>query len=154
HQPEGQREGRGVRLRARAVSGHPVQGAVAEAARPDRRDPCLHPRERVATEDEGVTRRVSPMTRIPGAGVALAALEWAGRGPAVVAIHGLTANHRCWASVADALAPDVRLIAYDLRGRGESDKPPTGYSLAIHGDDLAALLDHFGLRRVVLIGHS
>jgi pimeloyl-ACP methyl ester carboxylesterase len=95
-----------------------------------------------------------PVTRVPGAGVTLAAHEWAGRGPAVVAIHGLTANHRCWDSVAAALVPDVRLIAYDLRGRGESDKPSTGYSLAIHGEDLAALLEHFGLRRVVLVGHS
>ncbi len=87
-------------------------------------------------------------------GVALAVHEWPGRGPAVVAIHGLTANHTCWASVADALAPDVRLVAYDLRGRGESDKPATGYSLATHGQDLAGLLDHFGLTRAVVIGHS
>jgi pimeloyl-ACP methyl ester carboxylesterase len=87
-------------------------------------------------------------------GVGLAVHEWPGRGPAVVAIHGLTANHTCWASVADALAPDVRLAAYDLRGRGESDKPATGYSLATHGEDLAGLLDHFGLKRAIVIGHS
>jgi pimeloyl-ACP methyl ester carboxylesterase len=87
-------------------------------------------------------------------GVGLAVHEWPGRGPAVVAVHGLTANHTCWASLADALAPDVRLVAYDLRGRGESDKPATGYSLATHGEDLAGLLDHLGLSRPVVIGHS
>jgi pimeloyl-ACP methyl ester carboxylesterase len=92
--------------------------------------------------------------RVKVGGVTLAVHEWPGRGPAVVAVHGLTASHACWASVADALAPAARLIAYDLRGRGESDKPVTGYSLAAHGEDLAGLLDHFGLTRAVLIGHS
>jgi pimeloyl-ACP methyl ester carboxylesterase len=87
-------------------------------------------------------------------GVALAVHEWAGRGPAIVGVHGLTANHTCWASLADALAPDFRLIAYDLRGRGDSDRPASGYSLAIHGQDLGGLLDHFGLRRAVVLGHS
>jgi pimeloyl-ACP methyl ester carboxylesterase len=72
----------------------------------------------------------------------------------VVAVHGLTASHACWASLADAVAPAVRLIAYDLRGRGESDKPATGYSLAAHGEDLGGLLDHFGLSRAILVGHS
>jgi pimeloyl-ACP methyl ester carboxylesterase len=56
--------------------------------------------------------------------------------------------------VADVLSPAHRLIAYDLRGRGESDKPDKGYSLALHGDDLEGLLDHFGLEKAVLIGHS
>jgi pimeloyl-ACP methyl ester carboxylesterase len=46
------------------------------------------------------------------------------------------------------------MIAYDLRGRGESDKPSTGYSLSIHGQDLARLLDAFSLKRAVVAGHS
>lgn len=94
------------------------------------------------------------MQRVKVGEVRLAVHEWPGRGPAVVAVHGLTASHACWASLADALTPAFRLIAYDLRGRGESDKPPTGYSLAAHGEDLTGLLDHFGLYRAVLVGHS
>jgi pimeloyl-ACP methyl ester carboxylesterase len=96
------------------------------------------------------------MTRVGLKDISLAVAEWPGpaRGAAVVCIHGLTANHTCWASIADVLSPAHRLIAYDLRGRGESDKPETGYSLAHHGDDLLALLDHFGLRKAVLLGHS
>ena len=97
------------------------------------------------------------MVRVAADGVVLLVHEWPGKGrgaPPVVGIHGLTANHRCWASMAEALAPDFRLVAYDLRGRGDSDKPGTGYSLASHGRDLAALLDSLGLRRVVLMGHS
>ena len=53
----------------------------------------------------------------------------------VVCVHGLSANHTCWASVAGVLSPEYRVIAYDLRGRGDSDKPDTGYSLEAHGDD-------------------
>lgn len=94
------------------------------------------------------------MTRVVANGVGLAVREWPGKGPAIVCIHGLTANHTCWASLADTFSPAHRLIAYDLRGRGGSDKPPTGYSLEIHGQDLGALLDHFGLKRAILAGHS
>jgi pimeloyl-ACP methyl ester carboxylesterase len=94
------------------------------------------------------------MERIRIDGLSLAVHEWPGRGRAVVAIHGLTANHTCWASLADALTPEFRLIGYDLRGRGGSDKPGSGYSLELHGRDLAGLLDHFGLARAVVVGHS
>ena len=94
------------------------------------------------------------MPRVTADGVSLAVHEWPGTGPAVVCIHGLTANHVCWQSMADALVSRYRLIGYDLRGRGDSDKPPTGYSLDQHGRDLAALLNHFGLRKAVLMGHS
>lgn len=52
------------------------------------------------------------------------------------------------------LSPEYRVIAYDLRGRGDSDRPDTGYGLEAHGDDLARLLDHDGLGRAVVVGHS
>ena len=94
------------------------------------------------------------MPRVAADGVSLAVHEWPGTGPAIVCIHGLTANHVCWLSMADILAPKYRLIGYDLRGRGDSDKPPAGYSLDQHGRDLLALLDHFGLKKAVLMGHS
>ncbi len=96
------------------------------------------------------------MRRVAVDSVSLAVAEWPGpaRGPAVVCIHGLTANHTCWASIADVLSPAHRLIAYDLRGRGDSDKPDTGYSLERHAEDLRGLLDHFGLAKAVLLGHS
>ena len=97
------------------------------------------------------------MHRVTADGVTLAVHEWPGKGrtpKTIIGIHGLTANHRCWAAMAEALAPDFRLVAYDLRGRGDSDKPATGYSLTAHGRDLEALLDHFMLRSAVLMGHS
>ena len=94
------------------------------------------------------------MERVKTNGITLAAKVWPGDGGTAVAIHGLTANHACWYPVADVIAPARRLVAYDLRGRGDSDKPPTGYSLAVHGEDLLGLLDHYGVERAVLLGHS
>src|SRR3970040_1089201 len=94
------------------------------------------------------------MEKISVTGVSPAVHEWPGKGPAIVCIHGLTANHTCWQSLADILAPDYRLIAYDLRGRGGSDKPPKGYSLEIHARDLLGLLDHFGLKTAIIMGPS
>ena len=101
------------------------------------------------------------MTRVDVGPLSLAVAEWPGpakgsapKGSAIICIHALTANHLCWASVADLLSPAHRLIAYDLRGRGESDKPDKGYNLAIHGEDLEALLDHFELKKAILVGHS
>ncbi len=94
------------------------------------------------------------MQRVTVDTITLATHEWPGRGPAVVGIHGLTSNHTVWYPIADALGGSHRLIAYDLRGRGDSDKPPTGYSLVHHAADLLGLLDRFGLDRAILMGHS
>jgi pimeloyl-ACP methyl ester carboxylesterase len=94
------------------------------------------------------------MERVAANGVALAVREWPGRGPAIAGVHGLTANHACWESLAAVLAPSYRLLAYDLRGRGDSDKPEKGYRLEEHARDLAGLLDHYGIRRAVVMGHS
>src|SRR5688572_12451744 len=97
------------------------------------------------------------MERVKANGIMLATRTWpdgaAADTPAIVGIHGLTANHTCWLPMVDVVA-GWRLIGYDLRGRGDSDKPPSGYSLAEHNADLLGLLDHFGVRRAVLMGHS
>jgi pimeloyl-ACP methyl ester carboxylesterase len=92
--------------------------------------------------------------RVRAGDVTLAVHEWPGRGPAIVAVHGLTSNHTVWYPIADALGGSHRILAHDLRGRGDSDKPATGYSLAHHAADLRALLDHFRLSRAIVMGHS
>lgn len=81
-------------------------------------------------------------------------VQWGEQGVPIVCIHGLTANAFCFQSYADELAPDHRVIAYDLRGRGDSDKLEEGYSIPIHAADLSALIDELGLERPILIGHS
>lgn len=81
-------------------------------------------------------------------------VQWGEQGPPVVCIHGITANAFCFQAIADELASDHCVFAYDLRGRGDSDKPKEGYSVPLHVTDLAQLIDALGLERPVLIGHS
>ena len=94
------------------------------------------------------------MIRLRGDGITIQAADWPGQGLPVLAVHGLTANCRSFDLVARSLAPAHRVIALDLRGRGLSDKPDSGYSLADHGRDIRAVLDDLGLERVALLGHS
>ena len=94
------------------------------------------------------------LRRVRGDGITLQLAEWPGAGHTIIAIHGLSANSRWWDTVASGLAPQHRVLALDLRGRGHSDKPATGYTLAHHGRDILALLDDLALERVVLMGHS
>lgn len=56
--------------------------------------------------------------------------------------------------MAEALAPRYRIIAMDLRGRGLSEKPPAGYSIAHHCQDINVLLENLGVERAVIMGHS
>ena len=81
-------------------------------------------------------------------------VQWGEQGQPIVCIHGLTANAFFFQSLADELATDYQVFAYDLRGRGDSDKPEDGYSIPIHAADLAALIDELGLECPIIIGHS
>ena len=81
-------------------------------------------------------------------------IQWGRQGPPIICVHGLTANAFCFQALADYLAVDHRVFAYDLRGRGDSDKPESGYSIPHHADDLAELIDELGLDRPVVVGHS
>ncbi|MCD2443886.1 alpha/beta fold hydrolase [Agromyces sp. SYSU K20354] len=91
----------------------------------------------------------------PVAGGDLAGGQWRADAPglAVLAVHGITASHRNWDLVADAL-PGRRVIAPDLRGRGRSNGLPAPYGLVQHADDLAATLDALDVERVYVVGHS
>ena len=81
-------------------------------------------------------------------------VQWGQHGVPIVCVTGITANAFCFQAFADGLANDHRVIAYDVRGRGDSDKPEHGYSVAIHADDLAKLIDAWGLERPIVLGHS
>ncbi len=90
-----------------------------------------------------------------GDGIDLQIAVWQGQGGKdVLCIHGLTANCRCWDLMAETIAPPHRVIAFDLRGRGNSDKPSEGYSAEHHCRDILSLLDNLELTKPVLLGHS
>jgi len=86
-------------------------------------------------------------------GISLHYLDHPGEGPTIILMHGLTANAHFFDGLAASSLPN-HLLAVDLRGRGQSDKPETGYSMANHAADIIGLMDNLGLDRVILAGHS
>jgi pimeloyl-ACP methyl ester carboxylesterase len=92
---------------------------------------------------------------VEAGGIRLHLLDLPGGDPPLVLLHGLSANaHEFGGIIAAGLAPEFRVVAPDLRGRGRSERPATGYRMADHARDVLALLDALGLERVVLGGHS
>jgi len=94
------------------------------------------------------------MKKAKGDGVQINLATWPGDAGPVLCVHGITANCRCWDVVANALIPDYRIIAMDLRGRGQSEKPDGGYSLEYHLRDMICVLDDLQIDRAVIMGHS
>lgn len=86
--------------------------------------------------------------------VAVAGAPAGGAAAVVLAVHGITASHRSWSAVARHLGDDVTVLAPDLRGRGDSSELPGPFGLDAHVTDLLAVLDHVGVSRAVVAGHS
>ncbi|MCC6800826.1 MAG: alpha/beta fold hydrolase [Anaerolineae bacterium] len=78
----------------------------------------------------------------------------AGRGPAVVLVHGFPFSHRIWDAQMMALGRNYHVIAPDLRGFGESAAPEEGYGMDDFAGDIVALLVRLGIDRAVWVGHS
>lgn len=76
--------------------------------------------------------------------------------PALLCIPGLTRNARDFEGLAERLSPDWRVIAVDLRGRGESAyaKDPMTYLPPVYAQDLQLLLDELALSGFVAVGTS
>jgi pimeloyl-ACP methyl ester carboxylesterase len=79
----------------------------------------------------------------------------AGRGQPVVLLHGYTQRIELMQDLADSLSGSFRVIVFDERGFGESSKfsDPARYGRAMV-EDVIGLLDHLGIRRAHLVGHS
>ena len=74
--------------------------------------------------------------------------------PVVVLLHAWGESRRCFDRLIPMLAGTVRVVAIDMRGHGEADRPGTGYSLAALGEDVVAFMDAIGLSSAVLLGSS
>lgn len=77
-----------------------------------------------------------------------------GSGPAILFIHGILGSQQQWSHLVDKIDDDYRAIVPDLFGHGESAKPLGDYSLSAHAAAMRDLLDHLGIERVTLVGHS
>src|ERR1700676_1159851 len=78
----------------------------------------------------------------------------AGAGPPVVLLHGFPETSFAWRFQIPTLAPHYRVIAPDLRGYGETDKPSKGYDKRTMANDIVELLKTLGVGRVALVGHD
>ena len=82
-----------------------------------------------------------------------------GSGPPVLLVHGYPQTHAIWHRMAGPLAARFRVVAVDLRGYGDSDKPPTTadhspYSKRAMAQDLVDVMDRLGLGAFHVVGHD
>jgi pimeloyl-ACP methyl ester carboxylesterase len=80
--------------------------------------------------------------------------EDTGKGAPVVFIHGLGGDTREWALVIPELSKEIRCIAVDLRGHGQSDKPNQPYTQALFAKDAVNLLDQLEISSAYFCGES
>jgi 2-succinyl-6-hydroxy-2,4-cyclohexadiene-1-carboxylate synthase len=92
--------------------------------------------------------------RIEAAGITLNVDE-RGEGRPLLALHGFTGGASTWRALAEAL-PDVRVVAVDLIGQGESDAPgdERRYAMEHAATDIVAVLDALEIERAALLGYS
>lgn len=94
-------------------------------------------------------------TTIPlGNGVRLACLERSGGEVPLVLLHGITDNALTWTPVLERIDPRCRIVAPDLRGHGESDKPDDRYDAEAYADDVRHLIDTAFGKPALIAGHS
>jgi haloacetate dehalogenase len=91
-------------------------------------------------------------------GAGILALK-AGGGPPLLLLHGNPQTHAMWHLVAPGLAEDFTVVLTDLRGYGDSSKPPTDaehapYSKRTMAEDQIGVMRHFGFDRFALCGHD
>ncbi|HKU13798.1 MAG TPA: alpha/beta hydrolase [Steroidobacteraceae bacterium] len=78
----------------------------------------------------------------------------AGQGEPVLLLHGFGQTSQMWRPLMRELAKDHTVIAADLRGAGQSDAPPEGYTKAHMARDMHELMTGLGYRKVSLVGHD
>jgi len=94
-----------------------------------------------------------------GGGLRLHVREWGDpQGPPIVFVHGWSQSQLCWSrQIAGALAKDFRIVTFDLRGHGMSEKPPEAGHYRegrLWAEDLNAVIEVLGLDRPVLVAWS
>ncbi len=94
------------------------------------------------------------LVEVPVSGGALTVGKAGSGGPAVLAIHGVTASLVSFGPIASLLPEDITFLAPDLRGRGGSAGLPGPFGMGTHVDDCIAVLDHLGIDKAIVVGMS
>ena len=88
-------------------------------------------------------------------GIHIHYLDSEGENPLLIMLHGVTANaHAFDGLMAAGLGDNFRVVSLDLRGRGLSDHPVSGYSVEEHIDDVLAVMAHIDAEQANFCGHS
>ena len=74
--------------------------------------------------------------------------------PVIIFIHGFPLNKSMWNSQIDALKDECRVIAYDIRGYGDSDAGFEDFSMDLFANDLIAFMDKLEISKAILCGLS
>lgn len=82
------------------------------------------------------------------------AYRMAGSGPALLLLHGLGRDSSTWLPVLEELATRYTVVAPDLLGHGESDKPRADYTLGGYANGMRDLLTLLGIDKATVVGHS
>lgn len=78
-----------------------------------------------------------------------------GRGePALVLVHCWSCDRHLWDAVVPRLAKQRRVVTLDLAGHGESGRDRKEWTIPAFGEDVRAVVEALGLRKVILAGHS
>ena len=75
-------------------------------------------------------------------------------GELLILNNGVFMSTRAWAFQLPALSRRYRVLAYDMRGQGQSEHPAGDYSLELHAEDLVALMNALGLDKAHMVGTS
>lgn len=84
----------------------------------------------------------------------LAVYDTPGEKGTIIAVHGLTGNHKTFIQYRKYLERDYRFISYDLRGRGDSSPAVEHTSLFRHAEDLKFFIEENKIERPILMGYS
>lgn len=80
--------------------------------------------------------------------------EDTGRGTPLLLIHGLGSSTSGWVNQVPEFSQNYRVITFDVRGHGQSDKPRGPYSIAMFAEDAAALMDSLEINQAHIVGIS
>ncbi len=84
---------------------------------------------------------------------------YGGKGSPILLLHGIPETHILWRKVAPLLQQDYFLVIPDLRGYGDSGKPPGGddhfgYSKRAMAQDMVEVMNHLGFQKFAVVGHD
>src|SRR5260221_3046168 len=127
------------------------------------RSQAAEPRARYLSVVSGAGRKVGMFEGFALEMIALPEATLGGRhggaGPPVLLLHGHPRTHATWHRVAPLLARRHTVVCPDLRGFGQSSKPPdtpdhAGASKRAKARDFVALMRNFGFARFAIVGHD